>query len=219
MPASLVFSESGICVTINETGTVMARKIMIYAGVVAVLALTYSVWKLTARGAYESAEYTVRDSAGPFETHEYLDLILATANMRVESQGKDGSFVRLFRYISGANDRETRIAMTTPVFMEAGDNDTDGQMGFVVPRKVTEQRVPEPTSDSVRIRKRVGGRFAVIRFAGRTEGDSFAKVENKLRNWMNDQGLIGEGDAEFAGYDPPWTPGPLRRNEILIRLK
>jgi hypothetical protein len=217
MPASLVFSESGICVTINETGTVMARKIMIYAGVVAVLALTYSVWKLTARGAYESAEYTVRDSAGPFETREYLDLILATTNMRVESQGKDGSFVRLFRYISGANDRETRIAMTTPVFMEAGD--TDGQMGFVVPRKVTEQRVPEPTSDSVRIRKRVGGRFAVIRFAGRTEGDSFAKVENKLRNWMNDQGLIGDGAAEFAGYDPPGTPGPLRRNEILIRLK
>ena len=195
----------------------MARKIMIYAGVVAVLALTYSVWKLTARGAYESAEYTVRDSAGPFETHEYLDLILATANMRVESQGKDGSFVRLFLYICGANDRETRIAMTTPVFMEAGD--TDGQMGFVVPRKVTEQRVPEPTRDSVRIRKRVGERFAVIRFAGRTEGDSFAKVENKLRNWMNDQGLIGDGAAEFAGYDPPGTPGPLRRNEILIRLK
>jgi hypothetical protein len=219
MSSSLRFVESDICVPINETGIVMARKIMIYAGVVAVLALTYSVWKLTARGAYESAEYTVLDSAGPFETREYLDLILATTNMRVESQGKDGSFVRLFRYISGANDRETRIAMTTPVFMEAGDNDTDGQMGFVVPRKVTEQRVPEPTSDSVRIRKRVGGRFAVIRFAGRTEGDSFAKVENKLRNWMNDQGLIGDGAAEFAGYDPPGTPGPLRRNEILIRLK
>jgi hypothetical protein len=36
---------------------------------------------------------------------------------------------------------------------------------------------------------------------------------------MNNKALIGDGDAEFAGYDPPWTPGPLRRNEILIRLK
>jgi hypothetical protein len=36
---------------------------------------------------------------------------------------------------------------------------------------------------------------------------------------MNDKGLTGDGDAEFAGYDPPWTPGPFRRNEILIRLK
>ena len=92
---------------------------MIYAGVVTVLALTYFGWKLTARGAYESAEYTVLDSDGPFETREYPDLILATTNMQFESQGDDGSFMRLFRYISGANDREKKIAMTTPVFMEA----------------------------------------------------------------------------------------------------
>ncbi|MCA9037408.1 MAG: heme-binding protein [Planctomycetaceae bacterium] len=25
--------------------------------------------------------------------------------------------------------------------------------------------------------------------------------------------------AERAGYDSPFTPGPLRRNEVLIRLK
>ena len=36
---------------------------------------------------------------------------------------------------------------------------------------------------------------------------------------MEDNGLIGHDDAEFAGYDPPWTPGPFRRNEVLIRLK
>ena len=26
------------------------------------------------------------------------------------------------------------------------------------------------------------------------------------------------GEPEIASYDPPWTPGPLRRNEILIRI-
>lgn len=25
--------------------------------------------------------------------------------------------------------------------------------------------------------------------------------------------------VESASYDPPFTPGPLRRNEVLIRLK
>jgi hypothetical protein len=34
---------------------------------------------------------------------------------------------------------------------------------------------------------------------------------------MSQKGLAGD-DVEFAGYDPPWTPGPLRRNEVLIRL-
>ena len=92
-------------------------------------------------------------------------------------------------------------------------------MGFVIPRKVTEKLVPEPSGDNVDIRQRVGGRFAVMRFSGRIKDDSFTKAERKLRDWMNDKGLIGDGDAEFAGYDPPWTPGPFRRNEILIRLK
>ena len=197
----------------------MAAKFMIYAGLLTVVALTYFGWKLTARGAYESAEYTVLDSASPFETREYPDLIVATTNMQFEAQGDDGSFMRLFRYISGANDRDQKIAMTTPVFMEAEANDTDGHMDFVISRKVSEERIPEPSDDNVQIRKRIGGQFAVIRFPGRNKGDLFAQAEKRLRNWMNDQGLIADGDAEFAGYDPPWTPGPLRRNEILIRSK
>ena len=109
--------------------------------------------------------------------------------------------------------------MTTPVFMEAEAGETQGQMGFVIPKKVTEQRIPEPSNDNVRIRTRSGGRFAVVRFPGRIKSESYKNGETKLRNWMNDKGLVGDGDAEFAGYDPPWTPGPLRRNEILIRLK
>ena len=197
----------------------MAGKLVICASVVAVVALTYLGWKVTARSAYESAEYTVLDSAGPFEAREYPDLMMVTTNTQFESQGDDGSFMRLFRYISGANDAQTKIAMTTPVFMEAESIDTEGRMGFVIPKEVIEQRIPEPSSDNVEIRKRFGGRFAVYRFSGRIEGDSLTLAETKLRHWMNDNGLVAEGDAEFAGYDPPWTPGPFRRNEILMRLK
>ena len=38
------------------------------------------------------------------------------------------------------------------------------------------------------------------------------------RSPMNRLNTEGGDTIEFAGYDPPWTPGPLRRNEILIRL-
>ena len=197
----------------------MARKLMNYAGLIIILAIGYFGWKFTARGAYESAEYTVLDSVGPFETREYPELFLATTNTKLQMQGNDGSFMRLFRYISGANGDDQKIAMTTPVFMDCELNGTDGQMGFVIPKRVVDQRIPEPSSNDVRIRARSGGRFAAIRFAGRVQNDSFAKAEKELRNWMEDNGLIGHDDAEFAGYDPPWTPGPFRRNEVLIRLK
>lgn len=198
----------------------MTIRRMIYLGIVSVvIVLVYFAWKLTARSAYESAEYTVLESESPFETREYPDLQLATTNMQFKSQGEDGSFMRLFRYISGANEEQQKVAMTTPVFMEPEADGAQGQMGFVIPKNVAEQRVPEPTSEQVQILKRVGGRFAVIRFAGRMNRESVTKAEEQLRRWISKKGLVGELDAELAGYDPPWTPGPFRRNEVLIRLK
>ena len=198
----------------------MSGKRMFYLCVgVVVLISAYYGWRLTARSAYESAEYAVLESDGPFETRDYPDLMMATTNTRFESQGDDGSFMRLFRYIGGANDQQQKVAMTVPVFMEAEGRSKKGQIGFVIPKKVTQQGVPEPSNGSVHIRKRAGGRFAVFRFAGRMDNESVATAEEQLRQWMNEQGLVADGDAEFAGYDPPWTPGPLRRNEALIRLK
>ncbi|QDT96717.1 SOUL heme-binding protein [Gimesia aquarii] len=193
---------------------------MIYFSVVIVVSLLgYFGWKLTARSAYESAEYKLLESENSFETREYPDLTLVTTNMQFDSQGDDGSFMRLFRYIDGANDDQQKVAMTTPVFMEPEGSEESGQMGFVVPKIVTKQGVPQPVNKKVRVQKRVGGRFAVIRFNGRLNEKTVAKEEEKLRKWMSKKGLIADGDSEYAGYDPPWTPGPFRRNEVLIRLK
>ena len=199
--------------------TDMTGKLLFYVSVAAVVGIVYLGWKYTARGAYESAEYTVLDSSRSFEIRKYPDLFVASTNAQIESQGNDGSFMRLFRYITGANDQEQKIAMTTPVFMEATTDESRGRMGFVLPRNVAQQGIPRPSNENIQIQKRAGGRFAVIRFSGRIERNSLTAAETKLREWMEREGMIGDGDAETAGYDPPWTPGPLRRNEVLIRLK
>ena len=44
------------------------------------------------------------------------------------------------------------------------------------------------------------------------------EAEAKLRRWIEQKGLVADKVAESAGYDPPLTPGPLRRNEVLIRV-
>ncbi|QDU89238.1 SOUL heme-binding protein [Pirellulimonas nuda] len=193
---------------------------MVYLGIAAALVVAaYFGWRLTARSSYESAAYTVLESEGPFQTREYPDLMLATTGTPAGSQAEDGGFMRLFRYIDGANQDAEKIAMTTPVFMEPAADDAPGQMGFVLPKQVSEQRIPAPSGKGVQIERRPGGRFAVVRFAGRMKTDSAAKAEEDLRAWMAQKGLVGSGAAERAGYDPPWTPGPLRRNEVLIRLQ
>jgi hypothetical protein len=193
---------------------------MIYISLaIVVTAIFFFVWKVTVRSQYESADYTVLESKGVFQIREYPYLMMVTTNMNIESQGDDGSFRRLFRYISGENETGQKLAMTTPVLMQPDKDVLGDRMGFIIPKRTVKERVPKPSNNQVQIRERRGGRFAVIRFNGRLTNDKFTAAETRLRSWMLSQDLLGEVYVESAGYDPPWTPGLLRRNEILIRLR
>jgi len=198
---------------------------MIFSGTLIGILLTGMFgWNMIARGAYESAAYTVVESDGKFEIREYPDLMLAATSTKSDLQGRDGSFMQLFRYISGANESKQKISMTTPVFMENQNSGERVQMGFVMPKEVADQGVPKPTGEKVEVRKREGGRFAVVRFSGALTAKSAKDAETRLREWMQTKGLeplsLGESNGvETAGYDPPFTPGPLRRNEVLIRIR
>lgn len=170
------------------------------------------------RAGYETAEYEVIKSDGSFEVRKYPDLMLAATDSKMDSQGRNGNFNRLFQYISGANEADQKIAMTTPVFMEGEIDQSDVSMGFVLPKEVAAEGAPVPKSEGVKLRERKGGRFAVIRFAGKLDSKLAKEKEIELREWMERQGLEGANSSEAAGYDPPFTPAALRRNEILIRL-
>lgn len=218
----------------------MRRRMVYFASVAVLVVIGVFVLNRTTRAGYESAQYTVVESDGSFEVRQYPDLILVATTTRIDAQdndagGRDGSFMKLFRYISGANQSEQKISMTTPVFMqqstvETGDKaESQVQMGFVMPKEVAARGVPAPAGEGVEVRQRAGGRFAVLRFSGRLDAKLAQESEAKLRAWMETKGLAPTHDindesneassVETAAYDPPFTPGPLRRNEVLIRLK
>lgn len=154
------------------------------------------------RAGYETAPYTVLRSDGAFELRDYPELALVATR----KDSENGSFRRLFRYISGDNAAGQKIAMTTPVFMQ------DDAMAFVLPTAVA----PAPTSGEVRLEKRPAARVAVHRYSGLRSPSADADALTKLRAWMAQQGLQAGGPPFRASYDPPWTPGPLRRNEVLV---
>lgn len=136
----------------------------IIGGIVA-LALGYFVWS-TSRAAYESAKYRVVEAEQAFEIREYAPLKLVSTPMSFSSQGNDGSFMRLFQFISGSNSKQQKVSMTTPVFMEPERENSTAQMAFVIPSQVADEGVPEPSNKNVQIREREGGLFAVRRFSG-----------------------------------------------------
>lgn len=102
--------------------------------------------------------------------------------------------------------------MTTPVFM------VDGKMAFVLPDEF-KTAAPAPASDQVSVDTMKAQRVAAYRYNGGRSAKGEAQALEKLKAWMLENKLQAAGAAFGAYYDPPWTPGSLRRNEMLIPVK
>jgi len=168
------------------------------------------------RAGYESAPYTVVRSDGKFELRDYPTLTVVETPMAVGSRdGEDGSFMRLFRFITGGNDAKQKIVMTTPVLMSGGG--TNATMAFVMPKKMSADAGPKPNAPEVSVAEIPGGEFAVLRYSG---GRSAANQSDKLaqlRAWLARENLTSDGTLIYGYFDPPWTPAFLRRNEVMLR--
>ena len=131
--------------------------------------------------------------------------------------GDDGSFMRLFRFISGGNEAKQKIAMTTPVFMSG--TGTNATMSFMIPAKLKTEEVPKPSGGPLTVRELAAGRFAVLRFSGGRDATKEAESLAQLKTWMNTEKLSVLSSPVYAYFDPPWTPPFLRRNEVMLQTK
>lgn len=168
------------------------------------------------RASYESAPYTVVRSEGEFQVREYpvltvVETPIATVN------GSDGSFMRLFRFITGANADRQKIAMTTPVFMSGRETNTT--MAFVMPAKMKTGEVPKPADGALTVRELAAGRFAVLRYNGERSAKKEAESLARLKAWMEAEKLGVLSSPVYGYFDPPWTPAFLRRNEVMLRTE
>ncbi len=169
------------------------------------------------RAGYESAPYRVVRGSGQFEVRDYPALQVVETPMARTSTNADGSFMRLFRFISGANASKQKIAMTTPVFMLGSDSNLT--MAFVLPAKLAADAVPKPADASVMVRTLPAGWFAVLRFRGGRSAKHEAAALEQLRARMRMEQLPELSPPVFAYFDPPWTLGFLRRNEVMVRTQ
>jgi DNA gyrase inhibitor GyrI len=169
------------------------------------------------RAGYESAPYRVVWAHGQFELRDYPALTVVETPMARGSNGSDGSFNRLFRFITGGNEAKQKIAMTTPVFMSGSE--TNATMAFVMPAKMKTDEIPKPSDSSITVRELPAGRFAVLRFRGGRNAKNEAESLERLQAWMRQEGLKGLLPPIYGYFDPPWTPAFLRRNEVMIRTE
>lgn len=108
------------------------------------------------------------------------------------------------------------VAMTTPLVNSVSGG--SGTMRFVLPSKYKSIKdVPPPTDSSVRIVQLPAKEVAALPFSGSCSGpsDALAKYEELLK-LIKAQGLKPVGPWELHRFNPPYTLGPLRKNEVVV---
>ncbi len=60
--------------------------------------------------------------------------------------------------------------------------------------------------------------MAAVRFSGAWQDERMQDNEAALRAWLVERGLVATSPPTYAYYNDPFTPGFLRRNEVLIAV-
>lgn len=170
--------------------------------------------------ALEQPKYELVGKFGELELRNYSPFWIAECFLPSVSNLNAASsyaFSRLFNYIQGRNSKAQPIQMTKPVRQEPHEG--GWKISFVIPEDIRKSGIPEPSDSSISIREVSGGLFATIVYRG-SWGESKQKAQSeRLLSLVDAQGMKQTGPIISAVYNPPITPGLLRRNEVMVAIE
>lgn len=185
--------------------------------------------------ALENPKYTTLQKDGKFEIRKYEGYIMAEVEIEADHDSAlRGGFTILADYIFGNNKKRTHIAMTAPVMEQENSRSEKISMttpvsakrskenayiiSFVMPSKYSLDNLPEPKSEAIHFREVKAHKVAAIRFSGYLNGKLARRKIEELNEWMQKNDINPRDNFVSAQYNPPWIPGFLRRNEIMVSI-
>ena len=182
--------------------------------------------------AIETPKYKVIKKHKNIELRQYLGYIQA----EVEVGGLnymaavERGFAILADYIFGNNvsrkkidmtapvktSKSERIAMTSPVKV-SGEGTYN--VAFFMPSRYTLENLPIPNEKSIKLREIKPEKVAAIRFSGFFNQGNIDKNTIILKEYLAKEKVKTEDVITIAGYNPPWIPAFLARNEVMVKIK
>ena len=163
--------------------------------------------------ATEEVKFDIVYKNEVYEIRKYSERLVAQAI----NDKDNGTFRKLFNYISGDNNSSKKIEMTTPVTQIKKNNMSF--MQFYLPAEFNKNTTPIPTNSDVEITLMKEGYFAAITYSGRSSDKNFIKYSKILREKLLEDKILINGFAIKATYNPPWTLPLFRRNEVMFNIK
>jgi hypothetical protein len=147
------------------------------------------------------------------EIRRYHECVMADVVVNAEYQNAGNmGFRPLVTYISRNN-----IAMTAPVVQEQRSAQS-WIVSFVMPAGMKLSDLPLPANSNVTLRTIPAHEAATLSFSGVTSENKVELKERELRQVLAREGLQPQGQLRIARFDPPWKPGFMRHNEVVLPL-
>jgi DNA gyrase inhibitor GyrI len=194
----------------------------VMAGVAAGALLGGAAFYYLRERSAEEPDYRALESDGDYQIRDYPALAVAEA---VIGGPRKDALRQAYRTLSDFLE-SAGLAFAVPVIQDSGDpmasdpplfdDELEGawRTRFVLPAM---QELPE-LPEGIELVELPARKVAAVSFSGRPTDELLVQQEDRLRGWLAKRGERSDGEPEFAFYNSPLIPGPLRRNEVWLAL-
>ena len=178
----------------------------------------------------EEPDFRPLKTDGDFQIRDYPAMTVAETVVQGPRKAALGKgFEIIADYIFAKSRTGEKIEMIVPVMQDSGDpmasdpplfdDQLEGawRTRFVMPAGRSADDLPE-APEGVELVDLPPRKVAVVSFAGRADDRMLADAEDRLRGWLARNGEKSAAEPEYAFYNSPVIPGPLRRNEVWLAV-
>jgi hypothetical protein len=165
-------------------------------------------------------EFRVLETFRDFQIREYEPCVIAEVKVSAEfSTASSKAFSSLFGYISQGNRTSEKISMTAPVISAQKPTESGPDtwyVSFVMPAGSKFDQMPDPNDSKVVLRNLDSEVCVASVFRGKASAELSKKIEAQLRAAAGKENLTLSNETRICRFDPPFKPGFLQYNEIVI---
>jgi hypothetical protein len=214
----------------------------IYLIIFLIIVALIVIWSLVGyfTSSAEQAKYSVLKKADGYEIRNYPAHIVAQTVVEGTSVNGDAfnkGFKIIAGYIFGGNVKKESIAMTAPVVAQQGSQKEASEkiamtapvtasvsgssqvVSFVMPSGYTLATLPTPNDSRIKLVEVPEQKMAALTFSWYRTDSRFEKMKDQLFVDLARDNVTIVGTPIFAGYNPPWTPPWMNRNEIMVQVQ
>ncbi len=192
--------------------------------------LLWSLWGYFS-SRVENTSYTVLEKNSNYEVRNYPEHIVAQTTVKGEyREALNQGFRIIAGYIFGGNTKKESIAMTAPVVEKVSEPiamtapvraTVEGELhtvSFAMPKSYSLESLPTPDDSRVEIVTMPAKKMAVKRFGFYTSDKRVQAKKDELLKALEKNNVTALGQVQYAGYNAPFTPPWLLRNEVMVEI-